>query len=451
MTKSDVVGTLIAQVQAQLARGLEPQQPVCLACSGGVDSTVLLHALAQIGGRPLRAVYIDHGLQPESARWGDHVRELCRDWNVECAVITVDVDAAAGQGAEAVARDARYAALQQQLGSEEALLTAHHELDQLETYLLQLFRGAGVHGLAAMPARTHRRGYLHLRPLLSVPAAQVRAYAQAAGLRWIEDPSNASHAYDRNFLRHEIVPLLLERWPGAAQSVARSARLTAEAAAMLDELAGLDSADATEYRRLPLATLTALSPARRKNLLRYLLRSWRLPVPSAVQLDEALRSLMDAADDRQPLAAWPGARVRRYRDTLWFFSESGDPGKASDAPELLDWDTSGPLEMGEVRGRLELRDVTGRGIALRCLSRPVSVRFRQGGERLRPVAGGRTRELKKLLQETDIVPWMRNHIPLVYAGDDLLAVGDLWVDVESCAEPGEEGRALVWTGHAPVS
>ncbi|MCP3999736.1 MAG: tRNA lysidine(34) synthetase TilS [Gammaproteobacteria bacterium] len=430
---------------------LRPEQPLCIAYSGGMDSAVLLHVAVQQTVYPLRAIYVDHGLSPEAGDWAAHCDQVCKQLDVPFTAVKVEVDSAGGQGPEAAAREARYTILRDMLGDDEVLLTAHHEQDQMETFLLQMLRGSGLQGLSGMPLYTMSNGYTHVRPMLNVPAETVQAYAEKAGLSWVEDPSNAEDHFNRNFLRHKVLPKIRERWPAAARATVRSARLNAEAAELLDELAAEDLQGQVAGHQLKLTKLLPLSTGRKKNALRYLLRHWHMPVPSEAQLSQALHALFAARVDGQPEAAWPGVRIRRYRDLLWFFTEEDDP--LAPTNRLLgtyNWDGMLPLDMGPVRGRLELTNVVGMGISASATSKPLVVRFRHGGERLRPAPRSRTRQLKNLLQESDIVPWMRGHIPLIYSGEQLLAVGDLWVDAACVAGPSETGRMVCWTGYSPI-
>jgi tRNA(Ile)-lysidine synthase len=448
LNPQDIVTTSFQDVMNACA---EPGQSLCVAFSGGMDSTVLLHAAANQTAYPVRAVYVDHGLSPAAGEWATHCQEVCEGLGVPFTAVKVKVDVAGGQGPEAAARTARYGVLKTMLGDAEILLTAHHEQDQMETFFLQMLRGSGVPGLSAMPLHSERKGFIHVRPMLNIAAETVQAYAEQAGLSWVEDPSNAQHDFNRNFLRHNVLPVIKERWPAAARSVSRSARLTAEAAELLNELATTDLHGLVEGRQLKVGKLADLSPARRKNALRYLLRHWKMAIPSEAQLSQALDALFAARADGQPEAAWPGVRIRRYRDSLWFFAEENDPLAASNSiVGAYSWDSSVTLDMGPVRGRLESSDALGMGISVSCLAKPLEVRFRQGGERLRPTAKSRTRQLKNLLQESDIVPWMRGHIPLIYSGDQLLAVGDLWVDAACAAGSSETGRMVRWTDHPPI-
>ncbi len=423
--------------------------------SGGVDSHVLLHGLAtrRLDDRTLAALYVDHGLQAASAVWGEHCAGVCRELDIPFRVLKIDAQPAPGESPEAAARHARYAALAAELGPDSALLTAHHRDDQAETLLLQLLRGAGPHGLAAMPAVSRLgQGWL-LRPLLEVDRAELLAYARAHDLRWIEDASNQDPGFDRNYLRHRVLPLLRERWPAANRTLARSAQLCAETARWLDEEAAADWAGTVTDRPdgLSLPALRALSERRRRHLLRYWLRRLNLPIPDARQLQQLLHDALTAAVDRNPCICWPGAEVRRYRDVLYAMP----PLARHDARQTLIW-RSGvegwpPLELSGI-GWLQMQETRRAGLRSEVLaSGLLSVRFRQGGERFRPVGRVHGQELKKLLQEAGIPPWERGRLPLVYlsptptlprkggGSDQLLAVVGLGIAADFAAEPGQAG------------
>ncbi len=441
------------RIAAVLAAVVPDDARLVVAFSGGLDSTVLLHALrqSQVAGH-FRAVHVNHGLHADAAAWAEHCRELCAAWNIPFACLSVTVETAGGAGPEAQARAARYAALAANLAADEVLLTAHHQQDQLETVLLALLRGAGVHGLAAMPARRQHQGMTLVRPLLEFTRTELEAAAIAARLHWLEDPSNLDATFDRNYLRHRIVPLLEQRWPAAARSAARTARLAADAMSMLDEVAAADCGSALRDNCLELTCLRSLSAARQRNLLRWTCRRLDLTVPSETQLDDALQSLLSKRPDAEPLAAWPGVRIRRYRGWLWFYNESNDPGAAEAAghTDVQHWNPRNALQLGPVRGNLAIAGAAEPGIAANHLDGDWQVRFRTGGEQLRPGPRARRRDLKKLLQEAGVLPWMRGHIPLIYLDENLLAAGDLWLNADHPAVSSNGGLAVQWRNHAAL-
>lgn len=420
----------------------EPTRYV-VAYSGGLDSTVLLHALS-MGLRSLAspaalvAVHIDHQLHPDSTAWADHCERYAGSLGVRFERRSAHIPRDAGEGIEAAARVARYAILESLLETGDWLLSAHHENDQAETLLLNLMRGSGLAGLAGIgSSRPIGKGWL-LRPLLGVPRSELERYAAAEALAWVEDPSNAESRYDRNFLRNEVLPLLRTRWPAAAGSLRRSADLAAEAAALLAELAELDLADAGVPARLDLAVLRRLPLPRQRNLLRHAIRRLGLPLPPATRLTQIVEELAGAREDAQPFVSWPGVEVRRYRDHVYLLRES--PPVPGDVTELLLPDQA-PLALGVGRGSLVLDPAGGPGIRPSVASAGLRVTWREGGERFRPKGHAQTHSLKKLLQEAGIVPWQRAKIPLLYCDERLVAVGDLWIAADFV---GEDGYRVRW-------
>ena len=415
--------------------------------SGGLDSSVLLEVLARGRGSlpgELHAVHVNHGLQPAAADWQRHCEAQCRRLKLPFTAKTVRVDAETGQSLEAAARERRYAAFHGILGSGEVMLLAHHEDDQLETFFLQALRGAGVRGLAAMPAVAPFGAGTLARPLLGYSRAELEVWAKQQGLVWVEDPSNRDTDYDRNYLRREVLPLVKRRWPAAGATVSRSARFAAEAEVLLEELAAEDEARYRVSLTLPVKSLAELSAARGRNLLRHWLRRQGLPLPPAHKLDEIL-SQAQAGVDRNPCIDWEGAEVRRYRGRLHALR----PLPEAPAEFLLHRGES--HDLGPGLGSLALKPAVGEGIrAELCGPRGLRVAFRNGGEECRPVGRGHQRPLKKWLQELHVVPWLRGRLPLVYAERELLAVAGLFACEPHAALPGEPGLRVEWLRHPPL-
>lgn len=422
-----------------------PEAPrLTVGYSGGMDSHVLLHLLATRRAawpeRTVRAIHVDHGLQSASAAWSEHCARVCRELAVPFSALAISVQPAPGESPEAAARRARYAALAAEIGPDAALVTAHHRDDQAETLLLQLLRGAGPHGLAAMPARARLGAGWLLRPLLEIDRSELLAYAQDQGLRWVEDASNADTSYDRNYLRHRILPALRQRWPAATRTLARSARWCAETAAWLDQAAEADLVSvAAGAGGLCIPALRDLDEARQRNVLRHWLRRRGLPVPDSRQLDHILRDGLSAARDRQPCVRWPGGEIRRYRDRLYAM-----PPRALHASKaVFHWRPVGggypPLPLPGV-GHLRLERASGAGLRAALVDPAgLTVRFRQGGEWFHPTGRRHGQELKKLLQDAAVPPWERDRLPLLYQGSALVAVIGLGIAVEAAASAGETG------------
>ena len=423
-----------------LLRRLPPARRYLVAFSGGCDSTVLLHALRALHVElsvPLLALHVDHGLQTPSARWAEHCARQCAHWQVPCECRRVDARANPGESREAAARRARYAALAAAMRPGDILLTAHHQDDQAETFLLQLLRGAGPRGLAAMPACvTFGEGYL-ARPLLGFSRRQLCDYAQRQGLAWIDDPSNFDTAFDRNFLRNTVLPPLVARWPAAMQVIARASAHQGEAAQLLDELAAEDLGRLQSGDALDIAELHALSQVRARNLLRYWIRSLGLPVPDAGRTQRILDEVVGAREDATPRVSWRGAEARRYRDRLFVLPPLPPvpaAGFSWDGRTALMVPGLGVLEAAEAPGGL---DPAWRGARLQ-------VRFGVAGEQCRPVGRAHHQSLKKLWQEAGVPPWERERTPLVYVDGVLAAVGERWICAEFAAPAQEMGWMPLW-------
>lgn len=422
---------------------------ILVAYSGGVDSSVLLHALAALRldlPWPVRAIHVDHRLHADSAQWAAHCASTARTLGIALANRVVAVTDASEQGVEAAARKARYTALRAELQPGEVLLTAHHADDQAETLLLALMRGTGVRGLAGMPVvRPFGRGW-HVRPLLPYRRAQLAAWAQARSVAWSDDPSNASTRFARNFLRSEILPRLAARWPAAIEHMQAAAGSLAESAQLLDELAQLDWQHCGIAGQIELPALRRLSDARQRNLLRWWLRERGARPPARATL-AALRADIDsAAADRVPQIDVDGVRVFRHRDVLY-----AEPiARLDTSAGGSAWRWREPLPLGEGCGALRAVEVRGAGLAIARVPDTFEVRLRAGGERLRPAGARRHRTVKNLLQEADVLPWWRERLPMLYAGERLCAVADLWSDADVAASPEEMGVKIVWEGRPGI-
>ncbi len=423
--------------------GFNEQTPFLLALSGGADSVALLAGLVDAGWQP-RAVHVDHGLQEDSGGWADACTRLCARLGVACQIVRVKVDRIGDLGYEAAAREARYGRLREIIRRDEVLLTAHHQDDQAETVMIQMLRGSGLAGLSAMPAVvSFGNGWL-ARPLLSFRRTALREFLANRGLDWVEDGSNTDFARPRSVLRHRILPQLIEHWPGAVQTLARSARHAAQAQALLDELATQDLSVAEGERgALVVSRLLGLSEARRANLIRYWLRRLGFQLPSEAQLDEILRVVTERPRSGGAMVRWLGATLRRHRDSLVVLPADSAPTIPGNW-QPLPWDLVEPLLIEGAGLRLWVQRAIGAGLSLaRVAGRPVSVRPRVGGEMCRLAGHRHRRSLKKLLQENDVPPWERPRLPLVYVGDDLAAVADRWVCEPYAARAQEPGVKLV--------
>ena len=413
-----------------------------VAFSGGVDSHVLLHALASRRdelAQPLGAVHVDHGLHGHSPAWAEHCRRVCVGLGLEFVLLSGDARAVPGESPEAAARDLRYGLLADWLPAGALLLSAHHQDDQAETLLLQLLRGAGPKGLSAMPASAPLGEGTLLRPLLDCGRDDLLAYARARGLEWLEDPSNADTRLDRNFLRHRLLPELKTRWPAAGAVLARSATLCAEAAELQEQAARQDLPATAGSRpgTLSVTALRGLPAARCRNLLRHWLRAGGFPLPSRAVLGRILDEVLDARADAEPRVHWHGAEVRRYRDDLYALAPLAPPPAGAEP----DWGPGDILALAG--GRLSATAVRGEGLRLAPGVR-LRVRLRQGGEQIRLPGREHHHAVKQLLQEAGVPPWERERLPLLYLGEELVVVAGLWVAQGHVAGAGEAGWKIHW-------
>lgn len=416
---------------------------LCIAFSGGLDSTVLLHSFARLAaesGYRVRAVHIDHGLHGDSALWRDHCEREAKALNLEFTSLRVAVTGIAELGLEAAARDARYNAFANELRPGEYLLVGQHADDQLETLLLALMRGAGVLGLSGMQVYEPFASGALVRPLWDFTRAELEQWARAEGLSWLTDPSNDNLALDRNFVRHRIVAALRERWPAAALTALRSTQHLQEAWRTLDQLAAIDAEGIIVDECVSVARLAALNPERRRNLLRYWIRRRGARPPSTRKLAAIEHDMLAASADRVPCVAWDGWEMRRHRG--WLYCERQLP--RLDPEQVIAWARDATVDLPAGLGKLRIVPAESGRLDIAKLPPTLTVRFRAGGERLQPVGHAFHHKLKKLLQAADVLPWWRERLPLIYAADRLIAVGDLWIAAEFASPPGEQGMAIVW-------
>lgn len=428
--------------RAALLRLIPPSSRCVVAYSGGPDSHVLLHLLCRLARFPLRAIHVHHGLQAQADDWAAHCAAVCGTLQTPLDIVRVDARPEKGQSPEEAARTARYRVLRERLGDGEILLTAHHADDQAETLLLQLLRGAGVRGLAGMPECTGFDPGLLVRPLLSFSRAALLDYATAHKLCWVEDVSNADESFDRNFLRQQVMPLLLQRWPAAPEVLARSAAHCAEAARILDERARelLPLVQGMQKDTLRIAPLTELAASDQRLVLRAWLRASGFRMPAMHILERVLREVIPARPDRVPRVEWSEGEIRRYRDRLYLLKPLPPVSPHWQTP----WSGDAPLPLPDGRMLHALRE-KGAGIAPEFW-RPeaIEVRYRRGGERCRLPGRAGTHELKKLWQEAGLPPWERERLPLICIAGQLAAVGDLWVCEAFAGKPEGVNIRLSW-------
>lgn len=440
-TDIDTVTAAVTEAAAHWSRNAR----VCVALSGGVDSVVLLHAAVAVQKATtapwsLTAHHVHHGLSPNADAWTKHCEEIAAKLGVPVTVDRVTVDRASRVGIEAAARDARYRSLDQVDAT--VVLLAHHARDQAETLLLQLLRGAGPAGLAAMPESAQR----YVRPLLRVAKADVLTYADTHSLAWVEDESNMDSRFARNRLRHEAWPALIRAFPSAETTLARAASHQADAAQLLDDLAAIDAASCIVDAALKLPVFNALSHARRANLLRHWLTRQGVPTPATHTLQEWLQQLHSekaeqAIQLRLPVAVAPDVSVRAYRGLAYVVRE-----QAPWPPR--NWS-------GENEVRITAGDTCFASITFAPGSGPGAIRAPRAGERWclrrredgdRVALSGKSGHvsLKNIFQSADVPPWQRELWPLLTCDKEIVCVVGIATANAFKVPPSKVGLLCEW-------
>lgn len=432
--------TLTLEGLARCLSGHESARRWVVALSGGMDSTVLLHLLAQSRPSypdwpPLAAIHINHQIHSRADQWQGHCRKQCDALDIPLIEERVELEVA-GDGLEAAARRARYSAFERHLEEGDVLLMAHHLDDQVETLLLRLMRGTGLTGLAGMPAERPLGSALVLRPLLSQSRSTLAAYAEKEQLSWIDDPSNVDTDLDRNFLRHDVIPLLASRWPGYRETTARASAHLADAAQLL---ARHYPRPETLFTRcgdpgLPLAALRGAPESEVQLGLRAWLLHQGLPLPGQARSAEFLRQLASASEDARPELSGPGFQLQRYGEGVFLSSSPKIPAPFQVAP--------GDVVHTEI-GEVSLLASDGDGFVI-PEGQVVSVGFRLGGERLRVMGRPHSTSLKRALQALEVPPWWRSRVPLASIDGECVDVGGYLLCDSAYANTGEGAAGSRW-------
>jgi len=454
---SDISNFTIERLQNKLF-ALTSSRKFLIAYSGGLDSHVLLYSLMRLrhnqqsrnskgeGYIQIRAIHVNHGLSPHAELWVAYCKQVCLDWNVDFISRPVFIQTKSNESIEALAREARYTVISQLMYEDEVLLTAHNQNDQVETLLLQLMRGAGPRGLAAMPEKKPFGRFNQselIRPLLHFPRERLYEFAKEEHLTWVEDESNQNVSFDRNYLRQKLMPVLEEKWPGFLKSLSRSAEHCAESFHLLDEMADKDLKNIQdESGHLNIQTLLKLTPERQRNALRRWLHLADVPMPETVHLKHIQKDLLLARKDAQPEVSWNGVVLRRYQNKLFLLK----PLRAFDAKIVLNWDLKSPLNLPNHLGQLHFEPTKGEGLSqLKLKGKKISVKFRQGGEKMYPSCRNKGTTLKHLFQEWQVPSWQRERIPLIFCEDELIAVVGFDVDKKFMVDKNETGINIVYS------
>ena len=415
---------------------------ITVGLSGGLDSCVLLHLLAacnKVLPFRLQAHHVHHGLSPNADAWAEFCQDICTKLNIPLTISKVSVNKNSGLGLEAAAREARYKAL---LASDaDFICLAHHQDDQAETLLIQLARGAGVKGLAGMAGLNKKL----VRPLLDVPRTALENYAKLHQLAWVEDESNLDIRFDRNFMRHQVLPVLAKQYPAVRQTLSRASQHMAEANALLDEIAASDVVQCSDNqavnKQLNLKLLQQLSAPRINNALRWWLAQHGIEGPSNAQLQQITQQLLHAkADAAIKIKVHQNTTLRRYQGRACLVDDMPN----FDASFQLQWQGEDMVTLPD-QSRLVFNQKMGEGIALRHIeTRKLTIRYRQGGETIRPEENRPTRRLNALLQTVGMPPWQRARLPLLFLDTDLAMLPDIAVDIRFKAKPDEMGLQVSW-------
>lgn len=412
---------LIAHVAEEFNRLNNPAN-LYIAYSGGLDSHVLLYLLAELRQSVkfrLQAIHINHHLQQQSSAWAQHCQTVCEKMQVPLIVADVDAKPLAGESPEASARTARYGKIKEIVGDSAMTALAHHQDDQAETLLLQLFRGAGVRGTAAMPIVSRDARYW--RPLLRVSRACLLQFAQQQQLTWVEDDSNQSEHYDRNFIRHQVLPVIQARWPQINKTLARVSALHADS----DYLIALQADDLLSKVINRKKNTLALEPLKqlRSSEIRSVLRHWitirGLALPSEKQLEQLMTNVVFSRQDAQAIVHWAGVEARRYKNQLYIMPAlSAFPTNRS-----YYWHGNTALDLPELQAQLVCQKSVG--LTDDVFAPPWRVFYRQGGE-LCCDSKGMSIRLKRIFQQLDLPTWLRDRQPLIACQEQVIAIAGLW-------------------------
>lgn len=441
LSQADITYRFFHNLRTQVRSG----DRLAVALSGGVDSVVLLHLLTTFSKSmqlDVSAVHVEHGISAHSGEWSTFCQLLCNSLNIPLSIHRLKIRRQPQESLEAIAREARYKIFKHLQA--DYIFLAQHQDDQVETLILQLLRGAGVKGLSAMPTvrllepdKTIRL----FRPLLNIPRSEILNYAKLHGLSWVTDESNLDMSYDRNFLRHQILPLLEQRCSTYRETLFRSTQHLGEAAHLLEELAEIDAKNIMIADKLSLQGLRKLGPARAKNLLRYLLVQRLIRLPNSIKLEEILRQLNVIQSDNRFRFVVDTLEIRCHRGLIEFL-----PADLSLEPiSPVVWQGEQHLVIESLQGVLKFTQQNNMGIDPSKLSgQIVTIRSRSGGERFQPNCKRPRRSLKKILQETALAPWVRNTLPLLFCEDQLVWVAGIGIDCNFQVSEGNIGLDVTW-------
>lgn len=448
-TRKSKSSSLVCNAREVLLAHVKQGSHLTMALSGGVDSVVLLHVLVSLSKEmqfTLSAVHVNHDISRNALLWSRFCCDLCYTHNIPIYVAYVQVKKKTGISLEASAREERYRIFDG-IHADYVVLAQHLD-DQAETLLLQLFRGAGIRGLSAMPVvrkQASKNSPPILRPLLEVSRSSIEVFALQNKLNWITDESNEDITFNRNFLRHKILPILRDRYPKYPQTLLRTSRHLSEASQLLDELAEIDGENCIASGKLHIENLRKLSFHRAKNLFRYCLLLEGADLPSTIKLDEILNQLLSISPDHQFHVSFGTTEIRSYKGAIHILPKRKDMKSVAEYQQVV-WYGETILDLQHLNGTIHFLQQKDQGInQQKLLNNLISIRLRQGGERFMPACNRPRRSLKNLLQEASIPPWERNVMPLLFCDEKLVWVPGIGVDCEFQVKSGEWGVLPIWS------
>ncbi len=421
-----------------------------IACSGGMDSSVLLHLFYSSKNKinqDIEVIYVNHGLQEEANDWAVFCEKQSLQYDIPFIQLQVTEGCPKGSSVEAWAREKRYSLIEDVMNKNDVLFTAHHQDDQVETFFLQALRGAGPRGLASMPLVKKYAKALHARPLLKYSRSDLKHYAEENNIIWQNDKSNLDVRYDRNYFRHKLIPVIEQRWPAYKETISRLIKNQNESRILLDEIAKDDIklAQHKNTRSLDLDVVQKLSTERQKNLIFVWLKEMNLNSPGSKNIDQIVSDIIYSATDKSPCVNWESVEVRRYKNLLY-------------ASEMISEHNVNIEYTWKPENVLNISDETliaiseyGKGISkLKTENADFVVRYRQGGEKIRPDNLSHSKTVKQLFQEESVLPWLRDRIPLIYINGDLAVIPGFCIDENYSADKNESSWDIHWSGYENV-
>jgi len=443
---NSVSTSLLSQYSFDSILNTFPQaKKIWIACSGGMDSCVLLHLIfsnKEKIAQSLEVIYVNHGLQEKSAEWGKFCRTQCDSYDLPFTQLNINDNLPKGESVEAWAREKRYALIAQIMNKGDLLFTAHHQDDQVETFFLQALRGAGPRGLSSMPLFKDIADAIHVRPLLNCRRSELLSYAKANNLSWQEDLSNTETKFDRNYLRNNIIPAFEERWPAYRETICRLVNHQQDCASLMLEVGLEDLKLVSHDNQLSLDALRGLSVTRQKNIVFIWLQELQLETPGSKHIEQIISGLINTTSENAPCVNWKNVEIRKYRSYLYASNKiKKDVGSIN-----YDWDLANPLKLMEEV--LVAKSEIGTGLSKgKTRGVKISVKYRHGGEKIKPNNNAQSKTVKQLFQERGVLPWVRDRYPLIYVNDTLAVIPGLCVDINYSAKNDEPSWQIEWSGY----